>query len=278
MHPTLRLDSYMRGTDPSYQTVDGAVGKAFIRKMGTYGRSRPSVVFTNESRATRAFLGKEACYDMSNLPATFNEARGDPREGTLEYPQPRDPDTSFVEMYKNHTLMLPSERFREHLAMKDGERQWRADREAAFFHNKRLNMVERHHKQGVVGVDSPMHPGSTLYASHGQTFQTQAERKDTHTIGRHGKLSEATQSSDATACRNWAEPIPDMKRSSDIPAQRKCIDPDTHPFRFLDTHDRMNPTDVPFWDDERASVLRGHDVRHKRHNIITGEEAPLKFW
>lgn len=273
-HPTMSLDNFMKGTDAMYQGSPGVKGAAFVRKMAMYGRSRPSNVFTSESRAGRPFLGEEACLDMSNTHATFNDPRADPRELTIEYPEPPNVDTSFLELYKNHGLMMPSERFREFLEMKHGEIQWRKDREAIFFDKKRHTMIERHHPHGVVGIDGPGHEGTKLYAGIRAVNQARRAKSEVHATGRMDHQAYQMQSSDTVALRRYGEPPPaEMGRSHDIPVQRKNIDPDVHPFRFLDTHDRINPNDVPFWDPDRSKTLRSHEVRHKRFNIITGEAA-----
>lgn len=271
-HPLMKLDNFMKGTESMYQSSPGTMGTSFVRKMATYGRSRPSQVFTAESRATRPFLGKEATYHMEDAPAIFNDPRADPRELTLEYPVPHDVDTSFLELYKNHNLMVPSERFNEFLTMKDGERQWRKDRADIFLHKKRHQMIERHHKQGVVGIDGPHHEGTQLYAGIRSVNEVKRARSETHAAERKAHLDYQMASSDTVSFRNFGEPPgAEMKRSADIPVQRKQIDPDVHPFRFLNTHDRINPADVPFWDASRSQTLRSHDVRHKKFNIITGE-------
>jgi len=275
-HATMSLDSFMKGTDAMYQSSPGVKGQSFVRKMATYGRSRPSNVFTAESRQGRPFLGKEATYDMSNEQATFNDPRADPRELSLEYPAPPNVDMSFLAFYENHGLMVPSERFREFIHTKKGEEQWRADREAIFLDKKRHFMIERHHKQGVVGIDGPGHEGTKLFAGIRSVNERRRAKSLVHSTGRQDHLGYQMQSSDTVALRNYGEPPPpDMARSADIPVQRKNIDPDVHPFRFLDTHDRINPTDVPYWDIARSQTLRSHEVRNKKYNIISGTELAV---
>lgn len=270
-HPTLRLDAFMKSSDPLYShSEEKTHGEAFVRKMATYGKQRPTETFTRESRAQRPFLGKECAVDMSNLPPTWNDPRYDPREGTLEYSKPPEVDTSHLAAYENHNLMLPSERYREHLYMKDGERKWRADRDANWQYNKRKRMVERHHKQGVAGIDGPMHEGTKLYAGHREHYESQKAATARHYVGRRDHLEYQTCAADASACRNYGEPVSCDIRSSDIPLQRKAIDADNHPFRFLDTHNRIFPDEVAMWDKPRAAALRSHDCRHKGFDIISG--------
>jgi len=276
-HPTLRLDAFMKGNDPLYaHSEEKTHGNAFIRRMAAYGRTRPSATFTAESRAHREFYGKDSAVDMSNLPPTWNDPRSDPREGSLTYPEPPEVDTSFLAAYENHNLMLPSERFREHLYMKDGERQWRANRAENWVHNKRKRMVERHHRSGVEGIDSPLHEGTKLYAGHRENYQHQIATSTKHADGRKEHILYQTSAADASASRNFGEPLyPDI-RSSDIPIQRKKIDPDVHPFRFLETHNRIFPEEVAMWDKDRARVLRSHDVRHKGFDILSGVENSIQ--
>lgn len=277
-HPTLRLDAFMKGTDPLFtHSEEKTHGDAFVRRMNTYGRQRPSIAFTTQSRAHKQFLGKESAVDMSTLPPTWNDPRADPREGSLEYPEAPEVDTTFLEAYQNHNLMLPSERFREHLYMKEGERQWRADREAMFLHNKRKRLVERHHKQGIVGIDGPGHEGTTLYAGHRNIHEHQKATSARHTEGRREHLWYQSNAADAASFRNYGEPLENDIRSSDIPLQRKRIDPDQHPFRFLDTHNRIFPDEVALWDKDRARCQRSHHVRHKAFDIISGVKNSLDY-
>merc|ERR1712139_59832 len=62
-----------------------------------------------------------------------------------------------------------------------------------------------------------------------------------------------------------------------MPTQRKRVDPEVHPFRFLNTHARLFPDIQHFWDPERARVLRRNDVRNSQHNIITGADNGLSY-
>merc|ERR1740117_1003914 len=163
--------------------------------------------------------------------------------------------------------MLPSERFREHLAMKAGEKDWKKAREETFFYKKRMRMLDRNYPQGVLGVDSPMHPDTVLYKERRDYLQAHASHHEAQAEGRYGNLTQQSRTDDATASRNWSN-HPDLGRSQDIPIQRKCVDRETHPHRFLDTHDRLFPTYVPVWDPERAQATRSHDQRSKQHNII----------
>eukprot|EP00746_Dinoflagellata_sp_MGD_P002838 gnl/MRDRNA2_/MRDRNA2_105543_c0_seq1.p1 gnl/MRDRNA2_/MRDRNA2_105543_c0~~gnl/MRDRNA2_/MRDRNA2_105543_c0_seq1.p1 ORF type:complete len:304 (+),score=60.43 gnl/MRDRNA2_/MRDRNA2_105543_c0_seq1:133-1044(+) len=276
-HPTLRLDAFMKSSDPTYHhSEEKAHGEAFIRKMATYGRTRPSLAFTNESRAHRPFVA-ECSVGMSNLPPTWNDPRSDPREGTLEYPEAPEVDTTFMKSYENHNLMLPSERHNEHLYMKEAERQWRADRDAIWLHNKRKRMIERHHRQGVVGIDSPMHEGTKLWSGQRQVFEHQTAKTARHAEDRTHHLAYQTAAADAVACRDYGEPIEAYQRSSDIPLQRKGVHPDAHPFRFLDTHNRIFPEEVAMWDAERAKAKRSHDVRHKGFDIISGLDNSIDY-
>lgn len=275
-HPTTRLDSFLRSTDTAYQHGEAQTqGDRFVRKMATYGQVRPSVSFTNESRAQRVF--KEGlAIDTSNLPPVWSDPRGEPKELTFEYPlPPTDIDESHFAMIKNQSLMLPSERYAEHLAMKAGEKKWRKDREDAFMYKKRMQKIEREYQQGIVGVDGPLFPGSKLYEQQRSFLEAQAEGRGTKSEGRFHHLAHQNLADDATAQRNFGMPH-DMARSRDVGIQRKCVNPDKHPYRFLDTHDRLFPTYVPLWDPERAATLRSHDVRGKKHNHLNQGENHME--
>jgi hypothetical protein len=240
--------------------------------MATYGQVRPSVSFTTESRAQRVF--KEGlAIDTSNLPPVWSDPRGEPKELTFEYPlPPAEIDESHFAMVRNQSLMLPSERYREHLAMKAGEKKWRKDREDAFMYKKRMQKIEREYQQGIVGVDGPLFPGSKLYEQQRSFLEAQAEARGVKSEGRFQHLAHQNRADDATAMRDWGTPATHLARSHDVGIQRKCVREDRHPARFLDTHDRLFPTYMPLWDPERAAVLRSHDVRGKRHNHLNQAE------
>jgi hypothetical protein len=267
-HPTLRLDGFLKKTDQGYQHAEAQTqGDRFVRKMATYGQVRPSVSFTNEARAQRTFKESQAI-DTSNLPAPWSDPRGEPKELCFEYPlPPTDIDDSHFAMVRNQSLMLPSERFREHLAMREGEKKWRQDRKDAFMYKKRMLKIEREYQQGIVGVDGPLFPGTKLYEQPRSFLEAQAEVKGGKAEGRFQHLAHQHRADDATAQRNFGMPH-DLPRSHDIGIQRKCVNADKHPYRFLDTHDRLFPTYVPVWDPERAAALRSHDVRGKKHNHL----------
>lgn len=276
-HPTLRLDTFLRNTDAGYQHAEaGTQGDRFIRKMATYGHVRPSVSFTSEPRVSRPFKEHNAV-DTSNLPPTVLDPKGDPREGTLSYPQPpKDVDDSFIKLYKNHSLMLPSERYKEHLYMKQAERKWREDRDNIFRYRKRMQVLERHYPNGVIGLDGPMHPDTKLYAERRQQLVEQEERRAVHGEGRMQHLYYQNLADDATAARSYGSD-PNLARSRDICAQRKRVDPEAHPWRFMDTHERLFPSHMPTWDPERAAAIRAHDTRGRTHNIISGTDNTLEL-
>merc|ERR1711971_1342992 len=77
--------------------------------------------------------------------------------------------------------------------------------------------------------------------------------------------------------RNYGEAPDQLRRSQDVCIQRKCVENEAHPFRFLNTHDRLFPTDVPMWNPVRAATLRSHDVREKEHCHITGIDNTLTY-
>mmetsp|Transcript_123200 Transcript_123200/g.344866 ORF Transcript_123200/g.344866 Transcript_123200/m.344866 type:complete len:326 (+) Transcript_123200:160-1137(+) len=275
-HPTTRLDRFLQSTDPGYQHAETQThGDRFIRKMATYGHVRPSVSFTSEARVVRP-MKQHCAVDMSNLPTTFMDPRGDPREGTLSYPPPTEVDDSFIKLYQNHSLMLPSERYREHQYMKKAEAQWRQDRENLFRYRKRMQVLERHYPDGVIGLDGPLHPGTQLYADRRSHILQQEARRADHATGRLDHLDSQGLADDATAARHYGSD-PNLRRSADLGIQRKRIDPAAHPVRFLDTHDRLFPSHTPTWDPDRAAAIRSHDTRGREHNIISGTSNGLEY-
>lgn len=275
MNPTLRLDGFLKSTDQGFQHGEAQTfGDRFVRKMATYGQVRPSVSFTNESRAQREFKEKSAV-DVSNLPPHWMDPRGEDKELTFEYPlPPQDINNDYVNMLRNNSLMLPSERLHEAKLIKAGEKQWRKDREDSFLYKKRMNKIEREYQQGIMGIDGPMFPGTNLYAEQRAFLQAQADRRSRMAEERFEHLHKQSVADDATAGRNYGQHT--CERSKDIPLQRKRIDPKLHPYRFVDTHDRLFPTYVPIWDPERAATIRSHDIRNKKHNIINQAENHME--
>jgi len=276
-HPTLRLDSFLRSTDSGYQHGEAHTqGDRFVRKMATYGQVRPSVSFTSESRVTRP-VQEHLAVDMSNLPPPWMDPRGDPRELTFAYPEPpKECNTDHIKMFENHGLMTPAERYREHLLMKAGHAKWKKDREDTFLYKKRMTLLEREHGQGILGIDSPMHPDTNLFRQQRQYFEGHADHRGAHAEARFGHLGAQKYADDATAQRQYGEPT-NFHRSQDICVQRKRIDPEQHPHRFLDTHNRLFPTHVPVWDPERAAVLRSHEVRDKKHDHINQQDNTISY-
>mmetsp|Transcript_126792 Transcript_126792/g.394653 ORF Transcript_126792/g.394653 Transcript_126792/m.394653 type:complete len:300 (+) Transcript_126792:63-962(+) len=276
-HATTRLDSFLRNTDASYQPAEAPTqGDRFIRKMATYGSVRPSVSFTSEPRVTRPHK-EHAAVDMSRLPPPWLDPRGEPKEGTLEISPPSyDVDDTFVKLQRNQSLMLPSERYKEHLLMKESKKQHDADREAIFRHRKKINVMERHYPNGVLGMDGPLHPGTTIYAERREHLLGRAQERAEKAEARHDNLAGNTRSDDAVAFRNFGSD-PQLPRSHDIGVQRKCVDSKVHPHRFLDTHDRLFPKHVATWDPERAAAIRSHQVRDRQHNIISGADNSVSL-
>lgn len=275
-HPTTRMDSFLRATDASFQHAETQVqGDRFVRKMATYGQVRPSVSFTSESRVTRP-VHSHSAVDMCSLPNPALNPRGDPREGTLEYKTPPTPNAEFIRLMENKKLMLPSERFREHLEIRAKKKQFDEDKQAGFRYHKGLKVLQHHYPHGVIGVDGPMYADTVLYRERRAHVMAQAEAAQMHAEQRHAHLAERWAADDATAARVYGEPH-DQPRSHDIGAQRKCVDPVLHPVRFQNTHERLFPKHTPTWDPERAHAQRSHDVRERRHNIITGADNNLTF-
>lgn len=207
--------------------------------------------------------------DASNLPAVWADPRGEPKELTFEYPLPPEGiNEEHLKLYKNHSLMLPSERYAEHLVMKAGTKEREQARQDAFLYKKRMQKIEREYAQGIIGVDGPLFPGTKLYEQQRAFLEHQSEAKSAKAEARFHHLAHQARADDATALRDFGTPATHLARSHDVGIQRKCVREDRHPYRFLDTHDRLFPTYVPLWDPERAATLRSHDVRDKKHNIL----------
>lgn len=275
-HPTLRLDAYVKQTDQTYQASPSTVGDTFVRRMNTYGSVRPSISFTGESRAQRPFKGEGSTYTMSNLPSIFYDSHGDKREGSYKFNEFGEVDTEFMKLFKNNDLMMPSERYEEHVKMKQGIEDWRRARAELFEHKKRKRILERAHKSGIVNIDSATRPGTELYAEQQQIYEAQHQAADAHNARRMEYLVERNTAADAAANRSYGEPYEPPVRSADIPLQRKSVDQEMHPFRFLNTYERLWPKHQSQWDADRAKILRHHDVRHKRYNIINHADNTIE--
>jgi len=244
--------------------------------MATYGQVRPSVSFTSGARVARP-VTECAAVDMTSLPPTWMDPKEYRQEATLEVPPPpKEVDSSFLKMYENHSLMLPSERYKEHLAMKAGAKKWEEEKNGLRMYNKRMKVLERHYPQGVLGLDGPMFPNTRYYKERRAHMEAMADYKDEHAGARFGSLAEKAYANDATSHRKYGEPH-EMERSRDICAQRKRVDPQAHPHRFLNTHERLFPPFVPTWDPDRAAALRSHDVRDRRHNFLNGANHDLTY-
>jgi len=244
--------------------------------MATYGQVRPSVSFTSESRAVRPFAGHNVL-DMSHLPAPMLDPKGDPREGTFEYPEPSPIiDNEFVKMLNNHSLMLPSERLKEAKMIKAGKDKFQSDRDNLFRYRKRQQVLERHYPNGISGIDGPTYPDTKLYAQRREQLQAAEHFHGSHAAGRHEQLAKPMKSSEALTNDDPCKPH-DLRRSEDLCIQRKCINEERHPFRFLNTHERLFPSYTPSWDPVRAAMQRSHDVRDKQHCIVSGQDNSLTY-
>merc|ERR1712096_60405 len=234
---------------------------------GCIGGARPSPCFISESRQQHK-AGK--AFDMSNLPPNWYDTwKGDKREGCHKYPSYGSISTGHLEIFKNHKLMLPSERLKEHQQLKEGILKWQKGRNELFEYNKQRRVLERKHKSGILGIDCPLRPGTELYKEPYEAYR----KKAASTSGnlRREYLTEKRQSCDALA-KGYAEDLPDpstLPRSIEIPLQRKDVDPVRHPYRFFDTTARLWPNACPAWDPMRAKALRTHQLREKHYDIIT---------
>lgn len=272
-HPTIRLDHALRTDDALYRPAEQPIrGDAFVRKMVSFGRLRPSTGFQTESRAARPMLDPRVVNDASDLPPTWSDSHADPREGSYVIKEPEMPDPSFVEMYKNHALMTPSERYREFLYMKESEKKWREDKRALSEYKKRSMILTRTHSSGILGVDSLTQEGTENFGEQRENMLRVTAYKDAHDARRKKFLTEKYHASDEAALRHWGVHLEENPRGSSIPTQNKFIKKDVHPSRFLDTHTRLFPILAPKWDPERAVALMMHDCRGRGHDLISGKE------
>jgi hypothetical protein len=268
VHPTIRFDSFLRTHDGTFKTNKREVEDdgSYVRTFPLYGSMRPSPAFTGVSRV-QPFKGPASAYDMSNLPPTWNDMRGDKREGSYSYNVVSDCDPEFFKILGNHSLMLPSERREEALRFKGGRELFDKARKEYSEYTKKRRILTRHHKSGVVGVDGPMKSDSEMFAYDAARVGMHRQQKDGFDAERREYLGQKTRSSDAVAHRGYDEE-PSMDSHACVPLQRKRVDPEVHPFRFLNTHERVFPKAVPTFDPVRARVLHHHEVRHKNHDIL----------
>lgn len=273
VHPALRLNNHLTSSDELYRPGEQPVrGDAFVRKMVAFGRTRPSTGFLSESRAGRPLPESRVVNDASRLPPTWIDSRADPREGSYVIQEPGNPDNSYFECYKNHGLMIPSERYREFLYMKEAEKKYKEDKRALSLYKKKKMILTRKHISGIVGVDSLTQEGTENFPEEREVYLREKAYSDAHADRRKSFLEEKNHGTDEAALRHWGEPTNEIKRGRDVPLQNKFIKPEVHPFRFLDTHARLFPNLAPKWDPERAMALMMHDCRGRSHDIITGKE------
>mmetsp|Transcript_95776 Transcript_95776/g.255975 ORF Transcript_95776/g.255975 Transcript_95776/m.255975 type:complete len:296 (+) Transcript_95776:90-977(+) len=273
-HPTLRLDTYLRNTDPLFQPVELARQPegGFVRSMNTFGSNRPSPSFLREPRI-KPFTG--LAIDMSNQPPPANDMKGDTREGCYNYPPVTQPDLSYLALLENKKLMGPAERRAEAQLIKEKQAEYnKAKRELAEY-AKRKRVLERKHKEGVVGIDGPLRDGTELYGEARDVMMSQSALRNSHTAKRHDLLSTVETVDDAVTMKNWGSD-PKLQRSMDIPLLRKNVDPEKHPYRFYDTKSRIWPNAVSHWDPERAAVLRHHETRERSRNILNHSDNTLQ--
>jgi len=272
-HAAIRLDNLLRKDDVLYRPGEQPErGDAFVRKMVAFGRTRPSTGFMSESRAGRPLPETRVNNDASDLPPTWIDSRADPREGSYVIKKPEMPDDSFIELYKNHALMLPSERQREFQYMKHAEKKWREDKRAVSEYKKKVMTLTRKHRSGIVGVDSLTQEGTENFAEERENLVRDAAYRDAHGSRRMEFLAKKNMATDEAALRHWGEPLEENPRGLHIPLQRKFVKPDVHPWRYLDTHARLFPNLAPKWDPNRALALLTHDNRCRNYDLISGKD------
>lgn len=216
---------------------------------------------------------------MSNLPPVWYDACvGDKREGCHKLPaHPSSVSTSHLEIFNNTNLMLPSERLREHQKLKEGIAEWKKGRSEIFEYKKQKRVLDRNHKDGIVGIDGPVRSDTELYRERFLAYQAQDNSASQEQ--RHDHLAEMRRSSDALVAP-YGQGLPEpgeLPRSIEIPLQRKDVDPKRHPYRFFDTYKRLWPSSVPRWDPHRAMAMRSHQLREKHYDIVNGADNSLKI-
>jgi hypothetical protein len=242
--------------------------------MVAFGRTRPSTGFVTESRAARPLPDPRVVNDASTLPPTWIDSHADPREGSYVVKEPGMPDNTYVECFQNHALMTPSERYREFVYMKNGEKKWREDKRALAEYKKKKMVLTRKHNSGIVGIDSLTQEGTENFVGERENMLRDEEYRGAHASRRKQFLTDKNYATDEAALRNWGEPVEEIPRGNCIPLQNKFIKKEVHPFRFLDTHERLFPHGAPKWNPARGMALMSHDCRGRRHDIISGKEYP----
>lgn len=279
VHPTIRLDGMLRKDDALYRPGEQPIrGDAFVRKMVAFGRTRPSTGFLSESRAGRPLPESRVVNDASRLPPTWIDSRADPREGSYVLTQPPKPDNTYFECYKNHGLMIPSERYREFLYMKEAEKKYQKDKRALSEFKKKKMILTRKHVSGIVGVDSLTQEGTENFQEERENLLHEHDYREAHAERRQHFLAEKNHATDEAALRHWGEPVEEKgrQRGKTIPLQNKFTNPAVHPFRFLDTHARLFPNLAPKWDPDRAVALMMHDCRGRSYDLISGKDRGYK--
>merc|ERR1719313_2631310 len=111
------------------------------------------------------------------------------------------PDNSFQECYKNHALMLPSERYREFLYMKEAQKKYDKDKRALSEYKKKKMILTRKHISGIVGVDSLTQEGTENFADERENLLQDKAYGDAHAERRKHFLAEKNRATDEAALR-----------------------------------------------------------------------------
>mmetsp|Transcript_20926 Transcript_20926/g.52881 ORF Transcript_20926/g.52881 Transcript_20926/m.52881 type:complete len:294 (+) Transcript_20926:152-1033(+) len=279
-HEAERMDRMLKERDGFYRSQNHRDSDAFSRTLplaNCHGSSRPSPAFTCEGRDRK----QAPPMDMSNKPPLWYENyQGDRREGVHKLPGFHPINQDHLEIFNNFAIQLPSERRREHQRLKEGILHANKAKAELSAFKRQSKLVQRHHKNGLLGIDAPTRPDTELYRERYDMYKAQEEAS--HAPQRAEFLREKNKTNDAIAnpvhdnVRNELGRFPAAQpRSHDIPIQRKDVDSVRHPYRFFDTHYRLFDSSDQGREVTRAKALRTHEMREKHYDILNFADNKL---
>ncbi|CAD7946527.1 unnamed protein product [Amoebophrya sp. A120] len=280
-HEALRLDGMLKTHDPYYKNQNTRDSDKFSRTLplaNCHGSSRPSPSFTCEGR-DRKFPG--IAMDMSNKPPLWYDGyKGDKKEGCHKLPGFHPINQDHLEIFKNFSIQLPSERLRENQRLKEGIAYANKAKAELSAFKRQSKLIQRHYKNGLTGIDGPTRPETELYKERYDMYQAQADAS--HADQRREFLKEKRQANEAIThpqhenVKNGLNRFPMVDpRSHDIPIQRKDVDPVRHPYRYFDTHYRLFDSSDAGREMARARAIRTHEMREKNYDILNFSDNKL---
>jgi len=211
-------------------------------------------------------------------PIWFDTCKGDKREGCITHPPPARIDVSHLRRFHQSGLMLPSERFDDHRALKEGINNWSAVRTEVFEDNKRKRILARKHKGGVIGIDYPLREGTDLYKKDYERFKEERDKLNTHSTARLEFLTNRKKAQDSIiAPYASCPPAPRGDTDYGFYLQRKTIVDDPHGLIAL-SKGAKPVKEKKQWTVDRAMQFRKQDVRERKYNIITGDSNELHLY